>query len=224
MWDSPVPFDDRNQAGELLAKKLTKYANRGDVIVLGIPRGGVSVAFQIAKALHAPLDILICRKLGTPGQEELALGAIASGGVRVLNADVVDLLGISEAEIDRIAANEQRELERRERAYRGERPALEAGGRTVIVVDDGIATGSNMMAAIRALRQRKPARIVVAVPVVPFWTCESLKKEADEVVSLEIPQSFQAIGQFYLDFSEVTDAQVCELLQRDVHPSVQAVR
>jgi putative phosphoribosyl transferase len=223
MWDTPARFDNRDQAGQLLAKKLTKYANRRDVLVLGIPRGGVSVAFQIAKALHAPLDILICRKLGTPGQEELALGAIASGGVRVLNADVVELLGIPEAEIERIAANEQQELERRERAYRGERPPLEIRNRTVIIVDDGIATGSNMTAAIRALRQMKPARIVVAVPVAPFWTCESLKKEADEVVSLEIPQSFQAIGQFYLDFSEVTDAQVYELLQRAVHPSVQVV-
>jgi putative phosphoribosyl transferase len=223
VWHTPAAFDNRDKAGELLAKKLTRYEDRRDVLVLGIPRGGVSVAFPIAKALHAPLDILICRKLGTPGQEELALGAIASGGVRVLNADVVEALGIPDEEIERIAANEQRELERRERAYRGERAPFEIYGKTVIVVDDGIATGSNMLAAVRALRQRNPARIVVAVPVVPFWTCESLKKEADEVVSLEMPQSFQAIGQFYLNFSEVTDAQVSELLEKAAQPAGQAV-
>src|SRR5438309_1915033 len=176
----PERFRNRNEAGRLLAKKLTAYANRPDVLVLALPRGGVPVAYEVARALHAPLDIFLVRKLGVPGHEELAMGAIATGGVRVLNEDVVRSLGIPGGEIDAVAAEEQRELERREREYRGSRPAPDVRDRTVILIDDGLATGSTMRAAVAALRQQHPARIVVAVPVGAPDTCDEFKAEADE--------------------------------------------
>jgi putative phosphoribosyl transferase len=193
---------------------LTHYADRSDLIVLGLPRGGVPVAFEVAHALHAPLDVFVVRKLGTPGQSELAMGAIATGGVRVLDPDIVRMLGISKAEIQAIAAREERELERRESAYRGERPAPSFAGRTVILVDDGLATGSTMRAGIQALRQQDPARIVAAVPVAALETCRQLEQEADEMVCAVTPQPFRAVGLWYADFSQTTDAEVRELLSR----------
>ena len=207
-------FRDRAEAGRLLAKRLARYANQPGVLILALPRGGVVVGFEIARALQAPLDIFIVRKLGVPGQEELALGAIASGGVRVLNAEIVRLLNISESEIEAIAAQEQRELERRERLYRGERPAPEVRGRTVIVVDDGIATGMTTVAALTALRKQQPARLIVAVPVAPFSTCQELSGQAEEVVCLRTPELFFAISQWYQEFPQTSDEEVRELLDR----------
>ncbi len=196
----------------MLALRLRKYGNRGDVIVLGAPRGGVPVAFEIAKELRAPLDVFVLRKLGVPGREELAFGAIASGGVRILSRDIVEGLGITGLDIQRVTRAEEKELERRERAYRGGKSPLDVGGLTVILVDDGVATGATMKAAIRALRQMKPAQIVVAVPVAPPSTCNQLRFEADELVCLEMPQPFYGVGQFYADFSQVSDEEVRELL------------
>jgi putative phosphoribosyl transferase len=211
-------FRDRAQAGRLLASRLTKYADREDVTLLGVPRGGIPVAFEVAQALHVPLDIFPLRKLGVPGQEELAFGAIASGGVRVLDAEVIGLVGISPQEIERVTERERKELERRERLYRDGRPAAEVRGRTVVLVDDGIATGSSILAAITALRQIQPARVVIAAPVAPAHTCERLRREVDEVVCVDTPESFHAIGQFYEDFSQATDAKVCDLLRRAALP------
>ncbi|HYK88188.1 MAG TPA: phosphoribosyltransferase [Acidobacteriota bacterium] len=207
-------FQNRVEAGRLLAKQLRGYAGRNDVIVLGIPRGGVPVAFEVAMALKAPLDIFLSRKLGVPGQEELAFGAIASGDIRVLDRHLVEGLNISEQEIDQITKTVETELERRERVYRGNRSPLQVEGKTVLLIDDGIATGSSMRAAIRALRQMRPARIVVAVPVAPFHTCKLLRSEADELICIQEPEFFYAIGQFYDDFSQVTDEEVTELLRR----------
>ncbi len=207
-------FDDRVDAGRQLAAKLGAYAGRKDVIVLGIPRGGVPVAFEVARALKAPLDIFLSRKLGVPGQEELAFGALATGGVRVLDRDLIAQVGISEREIDQIAASVKKELERRARVYRGLRPALNVKGKTVLLVDDGIATGSSMLAAINALRQMEPARLVVAVPVAPYDTCKRLRSVVDELVCVDTPETFYAIGQFYGDFSQVRDEEVTELIRR----------
>ncbi|MGA2510275.1 MAG: phosphoribosyltransferase [Candidatus Acidiferrales bacterium] len=207
-------FDDRVDAGRQLAGKLGAYAGRKDVIVLGIPRGGVPVAFEVARALKAPLDIFLSRKLGVPGQEELAFGALATGGVRVLDRDLIAQVGISEREIDQIAASVKKELERRARVYRGLRPALNVKGKTVLLVDDGIATGSSMLAAINALRQMEPARLVVAVPVAPYDTCKRLRSVVDELVCVDTPETFYAIGQFYGDFSQVRDEEVTELIRR----------
>jgi len=207
-----MTFANRKEAGQKLALRLRKYANRHDVIVLGAPRGGVPVAFEVAKELRAPLDVFVLRKLGVPGREELAFGAIASGGVRILSRDIVEGLGITGLDIQRVTRVEEQELERRERAYRGGKPPLDVSGLTVILVDDGIATGSTMKAAIRALRQMKPAQIVVAVPVAPPSTCNQLRFEADELVCLEMPQPFYGVGQFYGDFSQVSDEEVKELL------------
>lgn len=207
-------FRDRSEAGLLLAKKLAAYADRRDVLVLALPRGGVPVGFEVAQALHAPLDVLIVRKLGTPGQEELAMGAITSGGVRVLNDRVVRELGISEGEIDSVAAREQKELERRERVYRGHRAAPGIGNRTVILVDDGIATGTTIRVAIAALKTQSPSRLVVAVPVAPLSTCEDLRKEADEFVCLLSPEEFWAISLWYQNFPQTSDEEVCNLLER----------
>jgi len=201
-------------AGRQLAGKLGAYAGRKDVIVLGIPRGGVPVAFEVARALKAPLDIFLSRKLGVPGQEELAFGALATGGVRVLDRDLIAQVGISEREIDQIAASVKKELERRARVYRGLRPALNVKGKTVLLVDDGIATGSSMLAAINALRQMEPARLVVAVPVAPYDTCKRLRSVVDELVCVDTPETFYAIGQFYGDFSQVRDEEVTELIRR----------
>jgi putative phosphoribosyl transferase len=209
-----MKFEDRTEAGRLLASKLTAYANRPDVIVLGLPRGGVPVAFEVARALHVPLDIELVRKLGVPGHKELAMGAIASGNVRVLNQDVIDWLGISTRVIDHVVAKEQEELERRNRVYRGDRPAPNVRNRTVILVDDGIATGATLRAAIAALRQQEPARIVVAVPVAPPSTCNQLQAEVDDVVCVLAPEELYAIGIWYENFSQTTDDEVRDLLAR----------
>jgi putative phosphoribosyl transferase len=209
-------FRDRRQAGRVLAVHLSPYAHRPNVLVLALPRGGVPVGFEIAKALHVPLDVFLVRKLGLPGQEELAMGAIASGGVRVLNEDVVNALDIAPEMIDAVAAEEQQELERRERAYRDDRPLPEIRGKIVILADDGLATGSSMRAAIRALRQLQPARIVVAVPVGARQTCEEIGLEADEVICARMPEPFYAVGTWYADFSQTSDAEVYDLLGQAV--------
>ena len=216
-------FDNRTDAGRKLANQLGAYANRKDVIVFGIPRGGVPVAFEVAASLHAPLDVFVSRKLGVPGQEELAFGAIASGGVRILDAEIVEAAGVSDVEIEQITASVKKELERRERLYRGDRPPLKVEGSTVILVDDGIATGSSMLAAISALHQMKPARLVVAVPVAPVSTCNRLRREVDQLLCVYMPETFFAIGQFYDDFSQVTDQEVIDLLHRAEQPAIQKV-
>jgi putative phosphoribosyl transferase len=206
-------FQDRRDAGRALAAKLRAYANRPDVLVLALPRGGVPVAFEVAHALKAPLDLFLVRKLGVPGYEELAMGAIATGGIRVLNRDVAEGLRIPPAVIDAVAAREQEELERRESAYRGNRPPPDVRGKTVILVDDGLATGSTMRAAVAALRQQEPAEIVVAVPVGAPSTCDEFRDEADQVVCAVTPEPFLAVGYWYEDFSQTTDEEVRELLQ-----------
>jgi putative phosphoribosyl transferase len=207
-------FRDRAEAGRLLAQKLTAYADRPDVVVLALPRGGVPVAFQVAQALNAPLDILLVRKLGVPGHEEFAMGAIASGGVYVVNRDIVRSLGISASEIEEVTARERQELERRERVYRGGRPAPDVRGRTVIVVDDGLATGTTMRAAIALLRKQDVARIVVAIPVSPPMTCQEVEAEADKVVCVRMPEPFFAIGMWYERFPQTSDKEVRDLLER----------
>jgi len=207
-----MKFQNRSEAGQMLATKLAAYARRSDVIVLALPRGGVPVAFEVAHALRAPLDVFIVRKLGVPGHDELAMGAIATGGVRVLNEDVVGALGLSAKVIDAVAAREERELERRERIYRGARTPPEVRERTVILVDDGLATGSTMRAAVAALRKQRPARIVVAVPVAAPETCEEFKTEVDETVCAATPRMFNGVGRWYEDFSQTSDDEVHELL------------
>jgi putative phosphoribosyl transferase len=208
-------FKDRADAGRKLAQELPGYGGRTDVIVLGLPRGGVPVAFEVAKALKAPLDIFLVRKLGAPSQKELAMGAIAPGGVRVLNHEVVQALNISDEIIETIAAEEQQELERREQAYRGDRPKPDVRGRTVILVDDGLATGASMRAAVIALRGQEPARIIVAVPTAAPETCEALKGEVDEIVCVATPQPFLGIGASYEEFSQMTDEEVREVLEQE---------
>jgi predicted phosphoribosyltransferase len=205
-------FRDRTEAGRLLAAKLAEYGEREDVLVLGLPRGGVPVAFEVAGALAAPLDLLMVRKLGVPGHEELALGAIASGGVRVLNASLVQALALPTNRIDSITAKERRALERRERDYRGDHPQPELAGRIVILVDDGLATGATMLAAIRSARAQHAARVVVAVPVAPRETCDALRRDADVVACLITPANFRAVSAWYDDFSATTDAEVRRLL------------
>src|SRR5437016_7283552 len=207
-------FPDRSAAGRLLAEKLTQYAGRDDVIVLGLPRGGVPVAYEVAQALRVPLDVFIVRKLGVPGFEELAVGAIASGGVRVLNEDVARALPNADEIIDAVTARERIELERREQSYRDGRPAPELRDRVAILIDDGLATGATMRAAVKALRQRGAAKIVVAVPVGPPDTCKEFEDEADEVVCASAPEFFQAVGQYYEDFSQTSDEEVRELVGR----------
>lgn len=206
-----VVFYDRRDAGRLLAERLGGFAGRPDVLVLGLARGGVPVAFEVAQALHVPLDVLIIRKLGVPGQRELAMGAIASGGVRVLNQQIVRYLSDKEV-VEEVAAIEQRELERRELEYRGARPPAEVRGKVVIVVDDGLATGASMRAAVLALRQRQAARIVVAVPVGSTEACARVEAEADELICLSAPLDFQAVGRAYEDFGQTTDDEVRALL------------
>jgi predicted phosphoribosyltransferase len=210
----PGLFRDRREAGRLLAAKLTAYANRPDVIVLALPRGGVPVAYEVARALGAPLDVFVVRKLGVPGSEELAMGAVATGGVRVLNDQLVNRLGIPDHLIDAVAVREGQELARRERLYRGGRPLLDVRDRTVILVDDGLATGATMHAAIAALRQLHPARIVVAVPTASPETCEEMRAEVDDVICAITPEPFQAVGRWYQDFAQTTDEEVQDLLTR----------
>jgi predicted phosphoribosyltransferase len=214
-------FRDREEAGDALAARLGHYAGRAgasradapDVLVLALPRGGVPVGARVARALGAPLDVFVVRKLGVPGHEELAMGAIASGGVRVRNDEVVDKLRIGEPTLDRAAEVEAQELARRERSYRGQRPPPDLAGRVVVLVDDGLATGSTMRAAVAAARAAGPARVVVAVPTAPASTCEELRREADEVVCVTTPRPFRAVGYSYRSFPQTSDEEVRELLQ-----------
>lgn len=205
-------FRDRADAGRQLAERLAVYANREGVTVLALPRGGVPVGYEVATHLHVPLDVFVVRKLGVPGYEELALGAIASGGVRVLNQDVVRVLPNAEQIVEMVTANELIEMERRERTYREERPALDVHGRTVILIDDGLATGATMHAAVQALREQEPAKIIVAVPVCAPETCREIQSVADETVWLFAPEWFHGVGQFYDDFSQTSDDEVRRLL------------
>jgi predicted phosphoribosyltransferase len=207
-----ITFADRRHAGRALAEHLSAYRSRADVVVLGLPRGGVPVAFEVATALKAPLDVLIVRKLGVPGHRELAMGAIASGGVRVVNDELVRMLGIGDDDIEETTLRERAELERREQKYRRGRQALALEGRTVIVVDDGIATGSTMQAALSALRQLDPKELIVATPIASEAACESLTEFADDVVCASTPEAFRAVGQGYHRFDQTTDEEVEELL------------
>jgi putative phosphoribosyl transferase len=207
-----IRYRDRADAGRAVAARLAEYAGREDVLVLALPRGGVPVAFEVARALKAPLDVFLVRKLGVPGREELAMGAIATAGVRLINRNVVQHLNIPARVIDEVAAVERAELERREREYRDDRPPPEVAGRTVILVDDGLATGASMRAAVAALRQGHPARIVVAVPIASAATCEALRELVDEVICAQTPEPFHAVGIWYEDFSQTTDDEVRKLL------------
>ena len=216
--NQPV-FSDRRAAGRALAAELGEYAGRDDLVVLGLPRGGIPVAYEVARVLGAPLDVFLVRKLGTPWHRELAMGAIASGGVRVLNADVVRSYGITAQDIELVARQEQQELERREREYRADRPLVPLAGRVVILVDDGLATGSTMRAAVGAVRHHQPSRVVVAVPVGARESCEELRSVADEVVCAATPEPFSAVGQWYLDFDQTTDAEVQRLLNTPLRAS-----
>jgi putative phosphoribosyl transferase len=209
-----VYFQNRIEAGRALARYLERYKDRPDVLVLALPRGGVPVAYEVARGLNAPLDIFTVRKLGVPGHQELGMGAIATGGVRILHKGIIRELGIPQEIIDRVAQNESQELERRELMYRGDRPAPEIQNRVVIIVDDGLATGSTMKAAVRALRAQNPARLIVAVPTAPRETCQELKEAADEVICAVMPEPFFAVGGSYADFNQVTDDEVRDYLQR----------
>jgi len=211
-------FHDRTDAGRQLASLLRAYANRPDVLVLGLPRGGVPVAAEVARALNVPLDVFVVRKLGVPGEEELAMGAVASGGIRVLNEEVVRALKVTPEEVERVTASELLELERRERLYRQGRPPSNVRGQIVLLVDDGLATGSTMRAAAAALRQMNPARIIAAAPVGSPNACGDLRSAVDEVVCAETPADFQAVGQFYQDFGQASDDEVRDLLEK--HPAV----
>jgi putative phosphoribosyl transferase len=214
MWPR---FRDRREAGERLAEQLRAYGNRADVIVLALPRGGVPVGFEVAEALRAPLDVFVVRKLGVPGQEELAMGALASGGTRVLDNEIVRLARVTESEIERATAFAAEEMARQERRYRGDRRFPSVEGKTVILVDDGLATGSTMRAAVLALRAQHPAKVVVAVPVGAPETCDALGSVADDVVCVETPEPFRAVGLWYEDFSQTTDDEVHALLDRARH-------
>lgn len=210
-------FRDRIDAGKKLAAQLKTYANRPDVIVLALPRGGVPVAYEVARELNAPLDVFLVRKLGVPGHEELAMGAIATGGTRILNDDVVTSLNLSDEAINRVAAKEQQELERREQAYRGGRPPLEMSDRTVLLVDDGLATGATMRAAAVALQKLQPKQVIAAVPVAASETCNEFRMQVDDIICAETPQPFYAVGLWYNNFSQTTDQEVRELLEQARH-------
>lgn len=207
-------FLDRYDAGQRLAERLSRYVDQPDLLILALPRGGVPVAYEVARALKAPLDVFLVRKLGFPGHEELAMGAIATGGVRILDWQLVQMYGVPPDAIERVTMAEQRELERRERLYRDGRPAPDVKGYTVILIDDGLATGSTMRAAVEALREEGARKIVVAVPVAPPDTCEAMKEEVDEIVCAVTPEPFRAVGIWYADFSETSDEEVRELLAR----------
>ena len=210
----PHPFRDRRHAGRVLAERLSEYTNRSDVIVLALPRGGVPVGFEVASALQAPLDVFVVRKLGVPGREELAMGAVASGGVRFVNEDVVRGLNLPPAAIEQAATNQAEEVARREQLYRDGRPFPDLRDLIVILVDDGLATGSSMRAAVCALRQQRPARIIAAIPVGAADTCRALRSEVDEVICAIAPEPFYAVGQWYEEFSQTADGEVRDLLQR----------
>lgn len=212
-------FRDRTDAGQLLALRLARYASRSDTVVLGLPRGGVPVAFEVAKALEVPLDIFMVRKLGVPGQEELAMGATATGRIRVLNENIIRELGISEETIEAVAAKEEQELERREQLYRGGSAPSRFTGKTVILVDDGLATGSTMRAAVLALKSQEPACLVVAVPVAAISSCEEFKNDVDEIVCATTPEPFYSVGEWYDQFSQTSDEEVQELLRRSQQPA-----
>ena len=205
-------FRNRTEAGQVLARRLQQYKNQPDVLILGLPRGGVPVAYEVARELNAPLDVCIVRKLGVPGHEELGMGAIATGGVRTLHEGIIREIGISPQTIEAVSAREQAELERRERLYRGDRPAPTIKGRTVVIVDDGLATGSTMKAAIQAVRQQDPRQVIVAVPTAPSETCEQLKESADHVVCALTPEPFFSVGGSYADFTQITDGEVRDLI------------
>jgi predicted phosphoribosyltransferase len=207
-------FRDRTEAGRTLARLLSEYAGRNDVVVLALPRGGVPVGYEIAREFGAPLDVFVVRKVGVPGHEELAMGAIASGAVLVVDENLIRRLGISNAELERAVALELRELERREHLYRGDRGPLDLEGKTVILVDDGLATGATMKAAALAVRQLNPARVVVAVPVASGHTCDQFRDDVDEIVCAKTPEPFHAVGLWYDDFSQTSDDEVRELLAR----------
>ncbi len=213
VWPMPRLFHDRKDAGAQLAAKLPAFADDPKTIVLGLPRGGVPVAYEVARALHAPLDVFVVRKLGVPGQRELAMGAIASGGVLVINDEVIQALRLSPSTVEAVASQEQQELERQQRLYRGDVALPDFAGRTVIVVDDGLATGSTMRAAVRALRQSNPRRIVIAVPVGAAETCRSLQTDADEVICLYAPESFYSVSTWYKEFSQTSDDEVRHILR-----------
>ena len=207
-------FNDRTDAGKRLAERLSKYANREDVLILALPRGGVPVAFEVAKELNVRMDVFIVRKLGVPGNEELAMGAIASGNIRTLNEDVIRSFRIPQKLIDEATANETRELERRERIYRGNRPAPKISGSTVILIDDGLATGATMRAAVAAVKSKNPNKVIVAVPVAAPDTCSAFGYEVDEIICVATPEPFYGVGAWYEDFSQTTDKEVIELLDR----------
>ena len=210
-------FEDRFDAGRFLARQLQHHAGNPNVVVLALPRGGVPVAFEIARAIDAPLDVFVVRKLGAPGYEELAMGAIATGGVRVFNEEVIQHLGVSQSWIEATIREQEEELRRREEAYRGDRLPAELQGHTVILVDDGLATGASMRAAVRALRQRHPAAITVAVPIGSLDTCDQFRPEVEEIVCARTPEPFHAVGAWYQDFTQTTDDEVRELLDRAAH-------
>jgi putative phosphoribosyl transferase len=212
---SSAPFQDRIEAGVQLAERLLQFRDRDDVVILALPRGGVPVAHQLARVLGLPFDVFVVRKLGVPGHEELAMGAIATGGIRVLNEDVVIPLGIPSTVVDSVARSEQIELERREQLYRGQRAPIGLTNKTVILVDDGLATGSTMRAAVRAVRQQQPSRVIVAVPVGAPSTCADLARESDEVICVRTPDPFVAVGLWYRDFAPTSDHEVRELLGND---------
>ena len=207
-----IKFRNRTEAGKMLAEKLTAYPHQKDLLVLALPRGGVPVAFEVAKELNAPLDICIARKLGVPNHKELAMGAIASGGIGILNYDVINTLGIDEETIKVVASEELKELQRRDRVYRGDAAPIDIKNKTIILIDDGIATGSTIRAAITVIKQQQPAKLIVAVPVAPASTYTELKSEVDEIVCLETPEPMSAIGLWYEDFSQTTDEEVRQLL------------